>query len=63
MSLEVLMVVGFLLGAYSIVGNDAFGDVSQLQLSPHGWLLRLFAAAFSDVVSCMGGWFYDGDVS
>ena len=66
MSLEVLMVIGFLLGAYSIVGNDAIQTLGTfLSSNSHRpwWVLWLFAGGILTVVLVYGWVVYDGDVS
>ena len=66
MSLEVLMVIGFLLGAYSIVGNDAIQTLGTfLSSNSHRpwWVLWLFGGGILTVVLVYGWVVYDGDVS
>ena len=66
MSLEVLMVFGFVLGAYSIVGNDAIQTLGTfLSSNSHRpwWVLWLFAGGILTVVLVYGWVVYDGDVS
>jgi phosphate/sulfate permease len=66
MSMEVLMVVGFLLGAYSIVGNDAIQTLGTfLSSNSHRpwWVLWLFAGGILAVVLVYGWVVYAGDVS
>ena len=66
MSQEVLMVIGFALGAYSIVGNDAIQTLGTfLSSNDHRpwWVLWLFAGSIITVVLVYGWVTYDGDVS
>lgn len=66
MSLEVLMVIGFLLGAYSIVGNDAIQTLGTfLSSNSHRpwWVLWLFGGGILTVVLVYGWVVYDSDVS
>ena len=65
MSQEVLMIVGFLLGSYSIVGNDAIQTLGTfLSSNDHRpwWVLWLFAGSILTVV-LVYGWMAHGDVS
>ena len=65
MSQEVLMIVGFLLGSYSIVGNDAIQTMGTfLSSNDHRpwWVLWLFAGSILTVV-LVYGWMAHGDVS
>ena len=65
MSQEVLMVVGFLLGSYSIVGNDAIQTLGTFLSSNSNrpwWVLWLFAGSIMTVV-LVYGWMAHGDVS
>ena len=65
MSQEVLMIVGFLLGSYSIVGNDAIQTLGTfLSSNDHRpwWVLWLFAGSIMTVV-LVYGWMAHGDVS
>ena len=65
MSQEVLMIVGFLLGSYSIVGNDAIQTLGTfLSSNDHRpwWVLWLFAGSIPTVV-LVYGWMVHGDVS
>ena len=65
MSQEVLMIVGFLLGSYSIVGNDAIQTLGTfLSSNDHRpwWVLWLFAGSILTVV-LVYGWMVHGDVS
>ena len=65
MSQEVIMVAGFLLGAYSIVGNDAIQTLGTF-LSSNArrpwWVLWIFACSILVVVLVYGWWMHD-DVS
>ena len=64
MSQEVLMIVGFLLGSYSIVGNDAIQTLGTfLSSNDHRpwWVLWLFAGSI--LVVLVYGWMAHGDVS
>ena len=66
MSQEVLMVVGFLLGSYSIVGNDAIQTLGTfLSSNSHRpwWMLWLFAGSIITVVLVYGWVAHSGDVS
>ncbi len=66
MSLEVLMVIGFSLGAYSIVGNDAIQTLGTFLSSNSRrpwWVLWLFTGGILTVVLVYGWVVYDGDVS
>ena len=66
MSQEVLMVVGFLLGSYSIVGNDAIQTLGTfLSSNSHRpwWVLWLFAGSVITVVLVYGWVAHSGDVS
>ena len=66
MSQEVLMVVGFLLGSYSIVGNDAIQTLGTfLSSNSHRpwWVLWLFAGSIITVVLVYGWVAHSGDVS
>ena len=66
MSPEVLMVVGFLLGSYSIVGNDAIQTLGTfLSSNSHRpwWVLWLFAGSIITVVMVYGWMAHNGDVS
>ncbi|MCY4605440.1 MAG: hypothetical protein OXE49_14520 [Gemmatimonadetes bacterium] len=63
---EVLMIVGFLLGAYSIVGNDAIQTLGTfLSSNSHRpwWVLWLFAGSIITVVLVYGWMAHSGDVS
>ena len=65
MSQEVLMIVGFLLGSYSIVGNDAIQTMGTfLSSNDHRpwWVLWLFAGSILTVV-LVYGWMAHSDVS
>ena len=65
MSQEVLMIVGFLLGSYSIIGNDAIQTLGTfLSSNDHRpwWVLWLFAGSILTVV-LVYGWMAHGDVS
>ena len=66
MSPEVLMIVGFLLGSYSIVGNDAIQTLGTF-LSSNSyrpwWVLWLFAGSIITVVLVYGWVAHSGDVS
>ena len=65
MPLEPLMVVGFLLGSYSIVGNDAIQTMGTfLSSNSHRrwWVLWLFAGGIMTAV-LVHGWTAHGDVS
>ena len=65
MSQEVLMIVGFLLGSYSIIGNDAIQTLGTfLSSNDHRpwWVLWLFAGSLLTVV-LVYGWMAHGDVS
>ena len=65
MSQEVLMIVGFLLGSYSIVGNDAIQTLGTfLSSNDHRpwWVLWLFAGSILTVV-LVYGWMAHSDVS
>ena len=65
MSPEVLMIVGFLLGSYSIVGNDAIQTLGTfLSSNSHRpwWVLWLFAGSILTVV-LVYGWIVHSDVS
>ena len=66
MNQEVLMIVGFLLGAYSIVGNDAIQTLGTfLSSNSHRpwWVLWLFAGSIITVVLVYGWVAHSGDVS
>ena len=66
MSQEVLMVVGFLLSSYSIVGNDAIQTLGTfLSSNSHRpwWVLWLFAGSIITVVLVYGWVAHSGDVS
>ena len=66
MSQEVLMVIGFALGAYSIVGNDAIQTLGTfLSSNSHRpwWVLWLFAGSIITVVLVYGWVAHSGDVS
>ncbi len=66
MSQEVLMVIGFALGAYSIVGNDAIQTLGTfLSSNSHRpwWVLWLFAGSIITVVLVYGWVEHSGDVS
>ena len=66
MSQEVLMVIGFALGAYSIVGNDAIQTLGTfLSSNDHRpwWVLWLFAGSIITVVLVYGWVAHSGDVS
>ena len=66
MSQEVFMVIGFLLGAYSIVGNDAIQTLGTfLSSNSHRpwWVLWLFAGGILTVVLAYGWVVHGGDVS
>ena len=66
MSQEVLMVIGFALGAYSIVGNDAIQTLGTfLSSNSHRpwWVLWLFAGSIITVVLVYGWAAHSGDVS
>ncbi len=66
MGQEVLMVVGFLLGAYSIVGNDAIQTLGTfLSSNSHRpwWVLWLFAGSILTLVLVYGWVVHAGDVS
>ncbi len=65
MTQEALMVIGFLLGAYSIVGNDAIQTLGTfLSSNDHRpwWVLWLFAGSILTVI-LVYGWMAHGDVS
>ena len=65
MSQEVLMIVGFLLGSYSIIGNDAIQTLGTfLSSNDHRpwWVLWLFAGSILTVV-LVYGWMAHSDVS
>ena len=65
MSPEALMIVGFLLGSYSIVGNDAIQTLGTfLSSNDHRpwWVLWLFAGSILTVV-LVYGWIVHSDVS
>ena len=66
MNQEVLMIVGFLLGSYSIVGNDAIQTLGTfLSSNSHRpwWVLWLFAGSIITVVLVYGWVAHSGDVS
>ncbi len=63
---ETLMIIGFLLGAYSIVGNDAIQTLGTfLSSNAHRpwWVLWLFGAGVIAVVLVYGWIVHSGDVS
>lgn len=63
---HVLMLIGFLLAAYSVVANDAIQTLGTfLSSNAHRpwWLLWLFAGAILTTVFIYGWVAYDGDVS
>lgn len=63
---EVFMVAAFLLGAYSIVGNDSIQTLGTfLASNSHRpwWVLYLYAASIMTVVLIYGFIVYDGDTS
>ena len=63
--MEILMIVGFLLGSYSIVGNDAIQTLGTfLSSNSHRpwWVLWLFAGSILTVV-LVYGWTVHSDVS
>ena len=65
MSQEVLMIVGFLLGSYSIVGNDAIQTLGTfLSSNDHRpwWVLWLFACGILTAV-LLHGWMAHDDIS
>ncbi len=65
MTQEALMVIGFLLGTYSIVGNDAIQTLGTfLSSNDHRpwWVLWLFAGSILTVI-LVYGWMAHGDVS
>ena len=66
MTQETLMIIGFLLGAYSIVGNDAIQTLGTfLSSNAHRpwWVLWLFGAGVIAVVLVYGWIVHSGDVS
>ncbi len=66
MGQEVLMVIGFLLGSYSIVGNDAIQTLGTfLSSNSHRpwWVFWLFASGIITVVLVYGWSVHAGDVS
>ena len=66
MSPETLMVIGFLLGSYSIVGNDAIQTLGTfLSSNSHRpwWVLWLFAGGVITAVLVYGWTVHSGDVS
>ncbi len=66
MSQEVLMVIGFALGAYSIIGNDAIQTLGTfLSSNAHRpwWVLWLFAGGIITMVLVYGWMAHGGDVS
>ena len=63
---EILMIVGFLLGSYSIVGNDAIQTLGTfLSSNSHRpwWVLWLFAGGIITVLLVHGWVAHAGDVS
>ena len=63
---ETLMIIGFLLGAYSIVGNDAIQTLGTfLSSNAHRpwWVLWLFGGGVITVVLVYGWIVHSGDVS
>ncbi len=65
MNQEALMIIGFLLGSYSIVGNDAIQTLGTfLSSNSHRpwWVLWLFACGVLTAV-LVHGWWAHGDVS
>ena len=66
MTQETLMIIGFLLGAYSIVGNDAIQTLGTfLSSNSHRpwWVLWLFSGGIITVVLVYGWMAHSGDVS
>ena len=66
MTQETLMIIGFLLGAYSIVGNDAIQTLGTfLSSNAHRpwWVLWLFGGGVITVVLVYGWVVHSGDVS
>ena len=66
MTQETLMVIGFLLGSYSIVGNDAIQTLGTfLSSNSHRpwWVLWLFAGGVITAVLVYGWTVHSGDVS
>ena len=66
MTQETLMIIGFLLGAYSIVGNDAIQTLGTfLSSNAHRpwWVLWIFGGGIITVVLVYGWVAHSGDVS
>ena len=66
MTPEILMVIGFLLGSYAIVGNDAIQTLGTfLSSNSHRpwWVLWLFGGGVITAVLVYGWVAHDGDVS
>ena len=66
MTQETLMIIGFLLGAYSIVGNDAIQTLGTfLSSNAHRpwWVLWIFGGGIITVVLVYGWMVHSGDVS
>ncbi|MEQ8365027.1 MAG: hypothetical protein RH948_19290 [Cyclobacteriaceae bacterium] len=64
--LEIVMYVGFLLAAYSVVGNDVIQTLGTfLSSNEHRpwWVLSLFASSILVVVLVYGWYVNDGDVT
>ncbi len=65
-SIEIIMYVGFVLAAYSVVGNDAIQTLGTFLASNAQrpwWLLTLFAGLILTVVLVYGWQINEGDVS
>ncbi|MFT7269853.1 MAG: hypothetical protein ACI905_002078 [Roseivirga sp.] len=64
--LEFIMYAGFMLSAYSVIGNDVIQTLGTFLSSNEGkkwWKLWLFAGSILTIVLVYGWWVNDGDVT